>query len=189
MPSVYLSPSVQDFNEYIIGGNEEYYMNLIVDAMVPYLRAADISFKRNNPNDSLSQTIAQSNEDEAALHLALHSNASPENLMGMLQGPDIYYYAFSEQGGNAAAIFADNLMRLYPKPDLVTVIPNTTLAELKRTNAEAILIELAYHDNYEDAGWIADNIENIAENLALSITKYFGVPFVKSSREVNRQQK
>ena len=27
MPSIYLSPSTQEFNPYIIGGNEEYYMN------------------------------------------------------------------------------------------------------------------------------------------------------------------
>ena len=51
MPSVYLSPSVQDFNETILGESEEYYMNLIVDAMVPYLRASGISFTRNNPYD------------------------------------------------------------------------------------------------------------------------------------------
>ena len=29
MPSIYLSPSTQEFNPYIIGGNEEYYMNLM----------------------------------------------------------------------------------------------------------------------------------------------------------------
>ena len=29
MPSVYLSPSLQEYNPYIDGGNEEYYMNLI----------------------------------------------------------------------------------------------------------------------------------------------------------------
>ena len=96
MPSVYLSPSVQDFNETILGESEEYYMNLIVDAMVPYLRASGISFTRNNPYDSLSQVIAQSNAGNYDLHLALHSNASPENLSGMLMGPDVYYYAYSE---------------------------------------------------------------------------------------------
>ncbi|WP_243158074.1 N-acetylmuramoyl-L-alanine amidase family protein [Aminipila terrae] len=178
MPSVYLSPSVQDYNEYIIGGSEEYYMNLIVDAMVPYLRANNISFNRNNPNDSLAQVIEQSNAGEYDLHLALHSNAAPENLAGMLQGPDIYYYAFSMAGEKAADIFAKNLMAIYPNPDLVTTIPNTTLAELRRTRATSILIELAYHDNYEDANWIATNIEAIAENLAFSLTEYFGMPFV-----------
>lgn len=180
MPSVYLSPSVQDYNEYIVGGNEEYYMNLIVDAMVPFLRASNISFNRSNPNDSLAQAIAQSNAGEYDLHLALHSNSSPENLAGILQGPDVYYYAYSNDGEEAANIFAKNIMQIYPKPDLVTAIPNTTLAELRKTRATSILLELAYHDNYEDANWIANNIEAIASNLVYSLTEYFGIPFVET---------
>ena len=35
MPDVYLSPSTQDYNPYIIGGSEKYYMNLLADAMEP----------------------------------------------------------------------------------------------------------------------------------------------------------
>ena len=38
MPSIYLSPSTQQYNEYVNGGSEEYYMNLVADAMEPYLR-------------------------------------------------------------------------------------------------------------------------------------------------------
>ena len=181
MPSVYLSPSVQDFNETILGESEEYYMNLIVDAMVPYLRASGIEFTRNNPYSTLSQVIAQSNAGDYDLHLALHSNAAPENLAGMLMGPDVYYYANSSAGAAAADIFANNLKVIYPNPDLVTVIPNTTLAELRKTRATALLIELAYHDNYQDARWIADNIDEIARNLVLSLTEYFGIPFVNPS--------
>jgi N-acetylmuramoyl-L-alanine amidase len=44
MPSVYLSPSTQESNQFINGGSEEYYMNRIVDAMIPYLRASGIDF-------------------------------------------------------------------------------------------------------------------------------------------------
>lgn len=29
MPKVYLSPSLQEYNPYVDGGNEEYYMNLV----------------------------------------------------------------------------------------------------------------------------------------------------------------
>ena len=57
MPSVYLSPSLQEYNPYIDGGNEEYYMNLIADAMEPYLRASGIDFRRNDPDMTLSQAI------------------------------------------------------------------------------------------------------------------------------------
>lgn len=144
----------------------------------PYLRANNISFTRNNPYDSLAEVIAQSNAGDYDLHLALHSNASPENLAGVLQGPDIYYYAYSTSGKAAAEIFARNLQAIYPNPALVTTIPNTTLAELRRVRATAVLIELAYHDNYTDAMWIAENIDLIARNLVLSLTEYFGIPFV-----------
>ena len=36
MPSVFLSPSTQEYNPYITGaGSEEYFMNRIADAMEP----------------------------------------------------------------------------------------------------------------------------------------------------------
>ncbi len=179
MPSVYLSPSVQDFNETILGESEEYYMNLIADAMVPYLRASGIVFARNNPYDTLSQVIAQSNAGNYDFHLALHSNAAPENFAGMLMGPDVYYYAYSDNGEYAAGIFADNLKVIYPDPNLVAVIPNTTLAELRRVRATSLLIEIAYHDNYNDASWMVENIDGIARNLVLSLTEYFEIPFAE----------
>jgi len=59
----------------------------------------------------------------------------------------------------------------------VDTVPNTTLAELTKTNAPAVLVELAYHDNPQDEVWITNNIEGIARNLAQSVCEYFGVPF------------
>ena len=42
MPTIYLSPSTQESNLFVSGGSEEYYMNLIADAMVPYLNSSGI---------------------------------------------------------------------------------------------------------------------------------------------------
>lgn len=178
MPTIYLSPSVQEYNPYIIGGNEESYMNRIADAMVPYLRASGIGFTRNNPGNTLSQVIAQSNSGNYDLHLALHSNSSPENMRGVLQGPDVYYFTTSASGRAAADIINTNLKNIYPNASLVTVIPTTTLAELRRTRAPSVLVEIAYHDNYADATWIRDNIDAIGRNIAESVAEYLGVPFV-----------
>jgi N-acetylmuramoyl-L-alanine amidase len=178
MPNIYLSPSVQFYNRYITGGNEEYYMNLIADAMVPYLNASGIAFTRNSPGDTLLKIIEQSNARKYDFHLALHSNASPEYMEGALAGPDLYYYAYSAPGSAAAKIFADNLRNIYPQPDLVAVIPNLSLAELRLTRATALLAEVAYHDNRKDAAWITGNIELIAKNLVFSLTEYFDIPFV-----------
>ena len=93
MPSLFLSPSVQEYNPYVNGlGSEEYFMNLVADAMEPYLISSGITFTRNNPDDTLSQAIALSNAGNYDFHLALHSNAAPASLAGQLRGPDVYYY-------------------------------------------------------------------------------------------------
>lgn len=180
MPSVYLSPSTQEFNRFINGGNEEYYMNLIVDAMIPYLRASGIEFARNNPGDSVSETIERSNEKPRDLHLALQTRSTPDGYAEPLRGIDVYHYAVSPVNGEIAAhIVADNLKKIYPVPEMVNVVPNYVMQELALTNAPAVLVELGYHDNLEDALWIENNIKEIGKNLALSVTQFLQVPFVE----------
>lgn len=179
MPSVFISPSLQEFNPYVDGGNEEYYMNLIADELIPYLIASGITVGRNSPEQTLSQAIRQSNEGNYDLHLALHSNASPPTFAGQLRGTDVYYNSVSSQGQRAANIIANNFKAIYPDPNLVKALSTNTLAELNRTSAPAVLIEIAYHDNPQDAQWIRDNISEIARNLALSVTEFFGIPLVE----------
>ena len=133
MPAVFVSPSLQEYNPYVDGGNEEYYMNLIADELIPYLIASGITVGRNSPEQTLSQAIAQSNQESYDLHLALHSNAAPPNLAGKLKGADVYYHTQSAQGKKAASIIADNYKALYPDPNNVQLIPTTSLAELNRT--------------------------------------------------------
>lgn len=176
MPKIYLSPSTQEFNPYIIGGNEEYYMNLIADAMEPYLYATGIAFTRNTPDMTAASSIAASNSDNYDLHLALHSNATAVGAQSR-RGSEVYYYPSSANGRRAAEIIANNLELIYPLPERVSAIPTTALGEVRRTRAPSVLVELAYHDNYEDAVWIRDNINEIAENLVLSLADYFGIPF------------
>ena len=69
MASVFLSPSTQEFNPYVTGNNEEYYANLIADAMLPYLRASGITYGRNDPNGTVSTSVNLSNAGNYDLHL------------------------------------------------------------------------------------------------------------------------
>lgn len=177
MPIIYLSPSTQEYNPYVDGGNEEYYMNLIADAMIPYLNASGIEYVRNDPSKTVNNSIAQSNAGVYNFHLAIHSNASPAATAGQNRGTQIYYYPNSSQSRRAADIFAENFRKIYPIPDLVKTVPTTTLGEVARTTAPAILIEVAYHDNKEDARWIRENIGEIAANLSQSTAEFLGVPF------------
>ena len=178
MPTVFLSPSTQEYNLFYDGaGSEEYYMNRIADEMVPYLQASGINVVRNTTEDTALTSAQKSNASNADLHLAIHSNAAPEELAGQLRGTDVYYYTGSAEGARAADIFANNFSLISPTPQLVDVIPTTMLAELRRTAAPAVLIEISYHDNPDDANWIRGNIRDIARNLSVSVADYFGVPF------------
>ena len=50
MPIIYLSPSTQEGNQYVTGtGSEEYWMNQLADAMLPYLNSSGIRYVRNTP--------------------------------------------------------------------------------------------------------------------------------------------
>ncbi len=178
MPKVFLSPSTQEWNKYTGGGTEEQYMNLLADRMEPYLRASGISYVRNDPDRNVAGAIADSNAGEFDVHLALHSNASPENLSGQLRGIDIYYSPYSVASERLAVIIANNLKSIYPIPALSKALATTTLGEVNQTRAVAVLAELGYHDNVEDAEWIRSNLRAIAENLVESLCDYFGIPFV-----------
>ena len=174
MPNFYLSPSTQEFNPYAGGGNEEQYMNLIADAMEPYLAASGISFTRNTPDMTAASSITASNSGNYDLHLALHSNASAT---GTARGIEAYYSPASERGKRLAEIIARNLQLIYPLPNSSRIVPTTSLGEVTRTRAPSVLVEIGYHDNPEDAQWIRNNVNAIAENLVLSLTEYFGIPF------------
>ena len=185
MPRIYLSPSLQESNPYVIGGNEEYYMNLVADAMEPYLKSNGIAFTRNRPDQTLSQVIAESNASYYDLHLALHSNAAGAGNEGTVRGTDVYYYTPSSEGKRAADDFVETLKTIYPFPDRVRALPTEGLAEVRRTDAPSVLAELAYHDNAEDALWIRDNIDGIARALVEALTLYFAIPFVEKTAPQN----
>ena len=180
MPKIYLSPSTQESNPYITGsGSEEYNMNRLADALEPYLYANGIRFVRNTPDMTAASSIAQANRlGGFDFYLALHSNAAAPDNSGSVRGVLVFYYPTSAEGKRAAELFAANLKRVYPLPDLVRTVPTTALGEVRQPKYPANLLELGYHDNTADARWIEDNIQAIAANLVLSLTEYFGLPFV-----------
>jgi len=180
MPKIYLSPSTQEWNPYITGsGSEEYNMNLLADALEPYLRANAIQWVRNTPEMTAASSIRQANEIGGFdFYLALHSNASGAGSEGSNRGIIAFYYPTSALGREAAEIFAANLREVYPLPDLVRTQSTTSIGEVRRPRCPANLLEIGYHDNYADALWIESNRDAAAQALARGLTEYFDLPFL-----------
>jgi len=179
MPTIYLSPSTQDWNMYVTGsGSEEYNMNLLADALVPYLRSNGIQYRRNRPSMTAASSIREANDGNYDLYLALHSNAAPEGRYGEERGIIAFYYPGSAEGRRAAELMAEALRQIYPLPEQVTVRPTTSLGEVRRSRAPAVLLEIGYHDNREDALWVENNRNAIARQIARALTEFFGLPFI-----------
>ena len=79
----------------------------------------------------------------------------------------------------AAQFLADGLKAIYPLPNLVRTEPTTTIGEVRRVRAPAVLLELGFHDNPDDAAWVKNNLDAIARSIVLSLTEYFGLPFLE----------
>ena len=184
MPMIYISPSTQEFNFYVNGGTEEEYMNLLADKMVPYLDASGIRYARNTPDMTAASSIVASNAGNYDLHLALHSNAAAPANAGNVRGSIIFYYPGSEQGRQASQLVADGLKAIYPDPNLVRAQSTTSIGEVARVKAPSVFVELAFHDNLEDAVWIKNNLDAVARSLVLSLTEFFEIPFFE---EENRR--
>ena len=176
---IYLSPSTQEWNEYVTGsGSEEYNMNLLADALEPYLRANGIQYRRNRPEMTAASSIREANQGQYDLYLALHSNASGAGSYGENRGIIAFYYPGSSNGRRAAELIAQQLRQIYPLPNQVTTRATTSLGEVRQPRFPSVLVEIGYHDNYDDAVWVEGHMDAIAQQLARAITEYFGLPFI-----------
>ena len=179
MPKIYLSPSTQDWNEYVTGsGSEEYNMNLLADALEPYLLSNGIQYRRNSPDMTAASSIREANSGWYDFYLALHSNGAPEGRYGQERGIIAFYYPGSTEGQRGAELIAQELREIYPLPDKVTTRATTTLGEVRQPRFPAVLLEIGYHDNYADATWVEGHMDAIAQQLARALTEFFGLPFI-----------
>jgi len=179
MFKIYLSPSTQEKNiGYGKFGAEEERMNILCDKVQQILSQYNqFTIYRNNPNWKLSEVITDSNYYDIDLHLAIHSNANN----GKSRGCEVYCNKFDTESHVYANVFYKNLEGLTPTKDRGVKEgynfygQSKHMAELYKTLANAVLIEVAFHDNKDDAKWIIENTDLIAENIVDSILEIFEV--------------
>ncbi len=186
MVDVYLSPSVQDWNlGYGPYGTEEQRMNLIADVVQYELGRFGVSVARNDPSMSLQQVVADSNAQQPMIHVAIHSNASAS---GNARGPEVYVHRFGGASEELANDIYDHLEGVMPTDGFgvkegYTAFNGQGYYELRRTTAPAVLVEVGFHDNPQDAQFIIDHTVDIGIAIARGILEYLGVEYVPDSPE------
>lgn len=173
---VYISPSSQHDNVGVGNyGTEEVRMNQVADVVEKELKRVGITTLRNNPSMDITQMVAASNAFGADVHLAIHSNA------GGASGAEAYYYTGSASGKLLAQKVYDNLAPMTPSADR-GVKATTELYEVWATNGIATLVEIAFHDNWDDASFIIGNIQVIGVAIAKGVCSYLGIDFGSNSQ-------
>ncbi|WP_094550222.1 N-acetylmuramoyl-L-alanine amidase family protein [Petroclostridium xylanilyticum] len=188
--SVYLSPSTQEHNAgYGNYGTEEQRMNEVADVTQRVLERYGVTVYRNKPDWSLAQVVADSNAKRPDVHFAIHSNA------GGGRGCEVYCHRFGGGGEKLARAVYEELSPLTPVGDRGVKEgynfygPGKHMYELAYTFAPAALVEIAFHDNPDDAKWIISHIEAIGIALAKGILKYFNIPYKEDSPNLDRELK
>jgi N-acetylmuramoyl-L-alanine amidase len=168
---IYISPSDQDYNAYAVGNtNEAVQCRKIAVALVDALERCGFQAKAGL-EDGMSLRVSQSNEWGADLHLCIHTNAFD----GKVKGTRLFCYSKNGEDYRACAAVMAALAPITPgESDSITV---HHFYEVLNAKAPTVYLEVAFHDNKEEAAWIIDHIEEIAEAICQGVCNHYGVAY------------
>lgn len=178
---VYLSPSNQIGNLGILEvgyTNERDEMNDLTDYIEERLESHGVKVYRNNSSGNINLWTGDSNYYKVDLHLAIHSNASLDH---KAYGIETWIHNENSNTLSLASVMQNNLMAIYPYKDRENANRGVRYANgaFGECNDEylpfGILLEVAYHDEENDAKWIMENKKLIGYNIADSILEYYQV--------------
>lgn len=170
---IYVSPSDQDANIYAAGNtNEAVQCTKISTALVAALKRCGFE-AMDNPTASMAEKVAESNAWGADLHTPIHTNAFNEEL----KGTRLFCYDTKGEGYQACNAILNALAPIVPGDS--DGVQTARFYEITETNAPCAYVEAAFHDHPEQAQWIIDHINEIAEAICKGICNYFGREYVE----------
>lgn len=170
---IYLSPSSQDTNPYIVGGtNEAVQCRKIAKALGEDLKRCGFDVKVGLTG-TMYDRVKESNDWKADAHIPIHTNACNGDVAGF-RG---FYYNKTSEGYPLVAAIMDAVAPITPgTSDGVSAYPG--LYEMKNSMAPCAYLELGFHDNKEEAQYIIDHTEDLTEAICKGICNHYKVQYV-----------
>ena len=164
---IYINPSVQYKNLYASDlGNEGEHMReisiILTDMLIDYTNLV-VYANNSYPGLSLSDSIKESNSYDVDYHIALHSNA------GGGKGSEGWHSNSSKKLTNSILTELDEIL---PYKTRGLKDGSKSLYEIKNTKSCATLIEVLFHDDYDQAKFIILNYYSIAKAIFEGIVSY-----------------
>ena len=172
---LWLSPSNQihniGFGEY---KSEKERMNEVADVVEPILKKQGIKVYRNDPEKGIRDYTNEANKLGVDLYFAIHSNAAN----GKARGTEAWCHRKGGEGERFAKRILDSIMTIYNGPNRGVKEgynrfgEGVPMHEPAAPKCASVLVEIAFHDNKEDATWIMENIQPIGEALARAVLEH-----------------
>ena len=187
-PIIYLSPSNQTDNAFVVGNTTEQkqmyrvaeaLQAILEDEYVCEVRLAPLSLPVTLTGRAYEAYLCRSN-----VYIAIHSNAGGDKYG--LHGAFAYYFPASQQSKDLAQNVINEMAKITPlksnvdKPlvDGMSAFNGTGYSDVRNPSyygMVSILAEVEYHDNKTLAPWIINNTNSIARALANSLEKTMGL--------------
>lgn len=123
-----------------------------------------------NNSTSLIQRVKMANQWPANYFISIHANA---NTNTKINGTEVYIYRRYTQANWLAEQVLDGIVETVGTRNNGVRV-NSSLYVLKYTKMPAILVEMAYLSNPEDAAKLRDDQYQFAQGIYIGIMRYFG---------------
>ena len=139
----------------------------VADLVAGYLVAAGVEVVGNMQDDSLYAITNAANASGADIFISIHCNA----FNGSACGSETCVYPGSADGNKLGACIQQQIVDSLGTADR-GLKDRKDLWVLKSTDMTAILVELAFIDNEDDAALLRDQQDNFARAIARGVTDY-----------------
>lgn len=143
----------------------EYYLKLIIKQTLECLNSNCISYVTN-------KNFSQKAKIDA--NIVLSPNMSSNLIFSNLKGIQVFFTPGNPKSKRLAKIMAENLKNIYYDPPSVRIHPKEKI----NLNETYVYLQLGQNNSKEDNIWLRGNTEEISQNIIMSLTEYFGLPFV-----------
>lgn len=174
MKKIYISPSSQPANKYAVGNtNEQEECRKIAAKTVEALKRCGFDARAGMDGNMYSR-VEESNAWGANAHIPIHTNAFD----GKVAGFRGFYYSAGSVGHQLVAAVMDSVAPITPGTS-DGLSSQKGLYEIYASNAPCAYLELGFHDNAEEAQYIIDHTEDLAEAICKGVCDYYGVAYVE----------
>lgn len=170
---IYYSPSSQPENKYAVGNtNEQEQCRKIAKKCVEASKRCGFD-ARAGLTGSMYTRVEESNAWGANAHIPIHTNAFDKKVAGF-RG---FYFKAGGEGHKLVAAIEDAVAPITPgTSDGLSAQPG--LYEINNSHAPCAYLELGFHDNAEEAQYIIDHTDDLAEAIVKGVCKHYGVAYV-----------